>query len=73
MPWSLSTGEDVDNAHTPVPARLPRKQSGNGQNVSKAASAKGGLAKGRIKPEMFTNTLDIPGSALGQEKKEELA
>lgn len=54
--WSLNTGEDVDNAHTPIPAHLSRRQFGNRQKVSKANSAKGSLAKGRIKPKMFTNS-----------------
>lgn len=50
--WSLNSGENVDNAHTPS-----RKQFGNRQEVSKANSAKGSLAKGMIKPKMSTNSV----------------
>lgn len=66
MPRSLSTGEEVDNAHGPAPAQLPRKQSGNGQNGVKPTGLKAVWLRGGLSPRCS------PTSALGQEKKEEL-
>lgn len=75
--WSLNTGEDVDNAHTPILAHPSRKQFGNRQEVGKANSTKGSLAKGMIKPKMSTNCVTqhhsrIPGSAFLTGKKKEV-